>query len=54
MKGAVELKKELMVEVFGMLEFSLGTLGFVFGIICLSKIKKLTAVLEVKGLLEEN
>ena len=54
MKGAVELKKELMVEVFGMLGFSLGTVGFVFGIICLSKIKKLTTVLEAMGLLEKN
>ena len=54
MEGTVELKKELMVEIFGVLGFSLGTIGFVFGIICLSKITKLTAVLEAKGFLEEH
>lgn len=56
-KGRSRLKKELIVEVFGVfgvLGFALGTIGFVFGIICLSKITKLTAVLEAKGLLEEN
>ena len=53
-KGRSRLKKELIVEVFGVLGFALGTIGFVFGIICLSKITKITAVLEAKGLLEEN
>lgn len=43
-----------MVEVFGLLGFTLGTIGFVFGIICLSKITKLTATLKAKGLLEEH
>ena len=43
-----------MVEVFGLLGFSLGTISFVFGIICLSKITKLTATLKAKGLLEEH
>ena len=42
------------MEVFGLLGFSLGTMGFIFGIYCLGKIEKLTKTLKEKGILEEN
>jgi hypothetical protein len=42
------------MEVFGMLGMSLGTMGFIFGIICLSKLQKLIKDLKEKGVFEEN
>ena len=42
------------MEVFGLLGMSLGTMGFIFGIICFKKIEKLTKTLKEKGILEEN
>ena len=42
------------MEVFGMQGMSLGTMGFIFGIICLSKMQKLIKDLKAKGLLEED
>ena len=41
------------MEVFGFMGMSLGAMGFIFGIICLQKIEKLTAALKEKGVLEE-
>jgi len=44
------------MEVFGLLGMSLGTMGFIIGIICLKKIEKLTKTktLKEKGILEGN
>tara|TARA_B100000959_G_scaffold71320_1_gene75629 strand:+ start:1062 stop:1205 length:144 start_codon:yes stop_codon:yes gene_type:complete len=42
------------MEVFGLLGMSLGTMGFIIGIICLKKIEKLTKTLKENGILEEN
>ena len=42
------------MEVFGFMGMSLGATGFIFGIMCLGKIKKLTKTLKEKGILEEN
>jgi len=42
------------MEVFAMLGMSLGTMGFIFGIICLSKVQKLIKDLKAKGVLEED
>ena len=39
------------MEVFGM---SFGTMGFIFGIICLVKMQKLIKTLKEKGILEED
>jgi hypothetical protein len=39
------------MEVFAMLGMSLGTMGFIFGIICLSKVQKLIKDLKAKGVL---
>ena len=40
--------------IFGMIGMSLGVTGFIFRIICLSKIQKLMTTLKEKGILEEN
>ena len=42
------------MEVFGFMGMSLGATGFIFGIMCLGKIKKLTKPLKEKGILDEN
>ena len=42
------------MEVFGMLGMSLGTMGFVFGLIAFVRIEKLTKTLKEKGMLEED
>ena len=42
------------MEVFGILGMSLGSMGFIFGIMCLGKMKKLITTLKEKGILEEN
>lgn len=40
------------MEVFGMIGMSFGTMGFIFGIVCLVKMEKLTETLKEKGILE--
>ena len=42
------------MEVFGLMGMSIGSMGFIFGIMCLKKIEKLTKTLKEKGILEEN
>ena len=44
------------MEVFGFKSMSLGSMGFIFGIMCLRKIEKLTKTktLKEKGILEGN
>jgi hypothetical protein len=42
------------MEVFGIMGMSLGTIGFVFAIICFSKMQKLIATLKEKGILEDH
>ena len=42
------------MEVFGILGMSLGTMGFIFGIICLSKVQKLIKNLKGKGVFKED
>ena len=42
------------MEVFGMLGMSLGTMGFVFGLIAVVQTQKLTKFLKEKANLEEN
>ena len=42
------------MEVFAILGMSFGIVGFIFGIICLSKVQKLIQALEIKGILENN
>ena len=42
------------MEVFGVMGMSLGTVGFVFGLISFVKTKKLTKKLKEKGILEDN
>ena len=42
------------MEVFGFMGMSLGSMGFIFGIMCLEKIEKLTKTLEEKGILEKD
>jgi hypothetical protein len=42
------------MEVFGIMGMSLGTIGLIFGIICLRKIEKLITTLKASGTLEEN
>ena len=42
------------MEVFGFMGMSLGSMGFIFGIMCLRKIEKLTKTLKENGILEEN
>jgi|TARA_X000000368_G_C23009404_1_gene702794 hypothetical protein len=42
------------MEVFGIIGMSLGTMGLVFGIICLSKIQKLIEDLKAKEVLEKD
>jgi hypothetical protein len=42
------------MEVFGMLGMSLGTMGFVFGLIAVAQTQKLTRTLEEKGVFEAN
>jgi len=42
------------MEVFGMLGMSLGTMGFVFGLIAFFQTQKLTKFLKEKAILEEN
>jgi hypothetical protein len=39
---------------FGVMGMSLGTVGFVFGLIAFVQTKKLTKTLKEKGILEEN
>ena len=41
------------MEVFGVLGLSLGTIGFVFGLIAFVQTQKLTKSLNEKGMLEE-
>ena len=41
------------MEVFVILGMSLGTIGFIFGIICLGKMQELITTLKEKGILEE-
>jgi hypothetical protein len=41
------------VEVFGVLGLSLGTIGFVFGLIAFVQTQKRTKSLNEKGMLEE-
>ena len=40
--------------VFGIMGTSFGAMGFIFGIICLTRIGKLTKHLKEKGILEED
>jgi len=40
------------MEVFGVMGMSLGTVGFVFGLISFVQTKKLTKTLKEKGILE--
>jgi len=42
------------VEVFGVLGLSLGTIGFVFGLIAFVQTQTLTKPLHEKGMLEES
>ena len=42
------------MEVFGVLGLSLGTIGFVFGLIAFVQTQKLTKSLKEKGMLEES
>ena len=45
------------MEVFGILGMSLGTMGFIFGmvgVLALVRLEKLTTSLKEKGILEEN
>ena len=42
------------MEAFEVLGMSLGTVGFVFGLIAFVQTKKLTKTLKEKGILEEN
>ncbi|MDA8670139.1 hypothetical protein OAF16_03300 [Flavobacteriales bacterium] len=42
------------MEVFGIIGMSLGTTGFVFGIICLNQMGKLIKTLKEKKILEED
>jgi hypothetical protein len=42
------------VEVFGVLGLSLGTIGFVFGLIVFVQTQKLIKPLNEKGMLEES
>ena len=42
------------MEVFGIIGMSLGTMGFVFGIICLNQMGKLIKTLKEKKILEED
>ena len=39
---------------FGIMGMSLGTMGFIFGLICLKRIEKLTEQLKEKEILQEN
>ena len=39
---------------FGIMGMSLGTMGFIFGLICLKRIEKLTEQLVEKEILQEN
>ena len=39
---------------FGIMGMSLGTIGFIFGLICLKRIEKLTEQLKEKEILQEN
>ena len=39
---------------FGIMGMSLGTMGFIFGLICLKRIEKLTEQLKKKEVLQEN
>lgn len=45
---------ETLGFTFGIMGMSLGTMGFIFGIICLKRIEKLTKQLKGKEILEEN
>jgi NAD kinase len=42
------------MEVFGIIGMSLGTMGFLFALTCLGKMKKLIKDLKAKGILEED
>ena len=42
------------MELFGFRGMSLGARGFIFGIMCLGKIEKLTKTLKEKKVLEKN
>ena len=42
------------MEVFGIIGMSLGTMGFVFGIICLNQMGTLIKTLKEKKILEED
>ena len=42
------------MEAFGVMGMSLGTVGFVFGLISFVQTKKLTKTIKEKGILEEN
>ena len=42
------------MEVFGMLGMSLGTMGFVFGIIAVAQTQKITKTLKEKGIFDAN
>jgi hypothetical protein len=42
------------MEVFGVLGMSLGTMGFVFGLIAFVQTQKITRTLKEKGILEAN
>jgi hypothetical protein len=42
------------MEVFGMLGMSLGTMGFVFGLIAFVQTQKLTKTLKEKGIFDAN
>jgi hypothetical protein len=42
------------MEVFGVLGLSLGSIGFVFGLIAFVQTQKLTKSLKEKGMLEES
>ena len=39
---------------FGIMGMSLGTMGFIFGLICLKRIEKLTEQLKEKEILQQN
>jgi len=42
------------MEAFGIIGMSLGTMGFIFGIMCMGKLEKLIKTLKEKGVLDED
>jgi len=41
-----------IMEAFGIIGMSLGTMGFIYGIMCYQRIEKLTKTLKDKGILD--